>query len=89
MATLVLSPAAIDESGARQHSDRHRHRADLTLSVTLSDNAVLDAGETETRHGGTEDNDVDGADLEVAVSATASGGRRRQPADPLTVTVEG
>ncbi|MCY4284104.1 MAG: hypothetical protein OXC65_02050, partial [Thiotrichales bacterium] len=89
-ATLVLSPAVIDESGASNSSTvtatlSPASSKDLTLTVsagtgvTLSDNAVLtiDAGETESEGTVTltaEDNDVDGADLEVAVSATASGG---------------
>ena len=89
-ATLVLSPATIDESGADNAStvtatlDRASSK-DLTLTVsagagvTLSANKVLtiDAGETESEGTVTltaADNDVDAADLEVTVSATASGG---------------
>ncbi|MCY4278263.1 MAG: hypothetical protein OXE81_10590, partial [Gammaproteobacteria bacterium] len=102
-AALVLSPAAIDESGASNASTvtatlNRASSKDLTLTVsagsgvTLSTNKVLtiDAGETESEGTVTltaADNDVDAADLEVAVSATASGGNGvANPADQ-TLTV--
>ena len=103
-ATLVLTPATIDESGASNTSTvtatlNRASSKDLTLTVsagagvTLSANKVLtiDAGETASEGTVTltaEDNDVDAADLEVAVSAVASGGHGvANPADQtLTIT---
>ncbi len=102
-ATLALSPATINESGNGNVSTvtatlNRASSQDLTLTVsagagvTLGANKVLtiDAGETASEGTVTltaEDNDVDAADLEVTVSATASGGNGvANPAD-RTLTV--
>ena len=89
-ATLVLTPATIDESGASNSSTvtatlNRASSKDLTLTVsagtgvTLSTNKTLtiDAGGTESEGTVTLtaiNNDVDAADLAVTVSATATGG---------------
>ena len=102
-ATLALSPAAINESGADNASTvtatlNRASSQDLTLTVsagsgvTLSANKVLtiDAGETESEGTVTltaTDNDVDAADIEVAVSATASGGNGLANPADRTLTV--
>ncbi len=89
-ATLALTPATIDESGATNVSmvtaslsSASSEVLTLTVSagagVTLSSNKVLTIAAGQTASAGTVtltaiDNDVDAADLIVTVSATASGG---------------
>ena len=103
-ATLVLTPATIDESGADNASTvtatlSAPSSAALTLTVsagagvTPSDNKTLTIAAGETASTGTVtliaiDNEVDAADLEVTVSAAASGGNGvANPANQtLTVT---
>jgi len=102
-ATLVLTPATIDESGngnastvTATLSGAASEALTLTVSagagVTLSANKTLTiaAGRTESTGAVTltaADNDVDAADLEVTVSATADGGNGVAAPAGQTLTV--
>ena len=102
-ATLALTPATIDESGATNASAvtatlSGATSAALTLTVsagagvTASANKVLTIAAGETASTGTVtltaiDNNVDAADLEVTVSATAAGGNGVAAPASVTLTV--
>ncbi len=102
-ATLVLTPATIDESGATNVSTvtatlsaASSEALTLTVSagtgVTLSSNKVLTIAAGQTESTGTVsltavNNAVDAADLEVTVSATASGGNGVAAPDDVTLTI--
>ncbi len=103
VATLVLTPATIDESGATNASTVTARlsgatSAALTLTVsagtgvTLSTNKALTIAAGATASTGTVtltavNNALDAADLEVTVSATASGGNGVADPDDVTLTV--
>ena len=102
-ATLVLTPATIDESGATNASAvtatlsaATSEALTLTVSagagVTVSANKLLTIAAGATASTGTVtltavDNARDNADLEVAVSATKSGGNAVAAPDAVTLTV--
>ncbi len=99
----MLTPATIDESGATNVSRvtatlsaASSEALTLTVSagtgVTLSSNKVLTiaAGQTESTGAASltaVNNAVDAADLEVTVSATASGGNGVAAPDDVTLTI--